>query len=253
MKMHTYVAIKDIVMQEMLHMVQVANILIATGGEVMIDDPSFAPSYPATGLPGHGSVLRNLTIHLNNYNLDHVYSTFMGIELPSPHKHNIDDLFTIGMFYKEIEHCIKILAGDIFKEPNINKNNLGTVHIITDTDSALEGMNEIIEQGEGAGYLNPNQIDTGMYAHYYRFEELVCKRRLIKIDDNSYTFSGDPIIYDKSGVYPMIDDPNKDSFEPHSHCYTQARAFHMVRIVIYYDCCKTFLMEVLKRCQKQLI
>ena len=232
-----YQAIRDIVMQEMLHMVQVANILIATGGEVMIDDPSFAPSYPTKGLPG--GVLRNLTIHLKNYNLEHVYNTFMGIELPSPHKHNFDDdsnLYTIGMFYKEIEHCIKILTDDIFKEPNIHKqvkwpwsiNSLGTVHIITDTDSAIRGMNEIIEQGEGAGYLNPNQIDTGMYAHYYRFEELVCKRRLIKIDDNSYAFSGDPIVYDKSGVYPMIDDPNKDSFESHSRCYTQAKAFHSV-------------------------
>ena len=73
-----YQAIRNVVMQEMLHMVQAANILIAVGGNVTIDDPNFAPKYPATGLPG--GVLRNLTIHLKNYNLIHVHNTFMGIE-----------------------------------------------------------------------------------------------------------------------------------------------------------------------------
>ena len=233
-----YQAIREVVMQEMLHMVQAANILIAVGGDVIIDDPSFAPSFPATGLPGH--VLCNLSIHLSNYNLEHVHNTFMAIELPSPHKKNLDDdciLYTIGMFYEEIEQCIKNLTDyDIFKEPNVNKqvkwpwniNNLGTVYIINDTDSAITGINQIIEQGEGAKYLDPNQIDTGMYAHFYRFEELVCQKRLVKVDKDSYAFDGPPIVYDKLGVYPMIDNPNKDSFQPHTRCYTQARAFHRV-------------------------
>ena len=83
-----YQAIRYVVMQEMLHMVQAANILIAVGGNVTIDDPNFAPKYPAIGFPG--GVLRNLTVHLKNYNLIHVHNTFMGIELPTPHnKSNI--------------------------------------------------------------------------------------------------------------------------------------------------------------------
>ena len=230
-----YKAIREVVMQEMLHFVQAANILIAIGGKVMIDGPDFVPKYPAKGLPGH--VHPYLNINLRKYNLEHVHSTFLVIELPM--SHNLDDvstLYTIGMLYKEIEQCIKILTDDIFKESNVKKqvkwpwntNNLGNVHIVNDTESAIRGINEIIEQGEGAAYLNFNQIDTGMYPHYYRFEELVCKRRLVKIDDHSYAFSGDPIIFDKLGVYPMVDGPNKNSFQPNTYCYTQARVFHRV-------------------------
>ena len=107
-------------------------------------------------------------------------------------------------------------------------NDLGTVYVIKDVNSAKKGINEIIEQGEGADYLDPNQIDTGMYAHFYRFEELVCQNRLIKVDNDSYSFDGDPITYDKSWVYPMIDNPDKNKFQPGTYCYTQARAFHRV-------------------------
>ena len=48
-----YKAIREVVMQEMLHFVQAANILIAIGGKVMIDGPDFVPKYSAKGLPGH--------------------------------------------------------------------------------------------------------------------------------------------------------------------------------------------------------
>ena len=233
-----YQAIRQVVMQEMLHFVQAANILIAIGGKVMIDGPDYAPKYPKKGLPG--GVHRHLNINLENYNLEHVHNTFMTIELPTPHKHNLDYvhiLETIAMFYKEIESCINTLEhDDIFKEPNLHKqvkwpwdiNDLGTVYVINDTDSALKGINEIIEQGEGASSLDPNQIDTGMYGHYYRFEELVCQNRLIKVDNDSYSFNGDPIVYDESWVYPMIKNPNKHSFQPGTYCYTQAKAFHRV-------------------------
>ena len=230
-----YKAIREVVMQEMLHFVQAANILIAIGGKVMIDGPDFVPKYPAKGLPGH--VHPYLNINLHKYDLEKVHNTFLVIELPT--SHNLDDmskLYTIGMLYKEIEQCIKILTDDIFKESNVKKqvkwpwniNDLGNLHIVDDTKSAVRGIKEIIEQGEGAAYLNLYQVDTGMYPHYYRFEELVCKRRLVKIDDNNYAYSGDPIIYDKLGVYPMVDDPNKDSFQPNTYCYTQARVFHRV-------------------------
>ena len=102
------------------------------------------------------------------------------------------------------------------------------MHLITNETSAKNGINEIIEQGEGASYLDPKQIKTGLYAHFYQFEELVCQKRLVEFNKTHYVFKGDPIIYDKSGVYPMIDDPSKNSFERHTNCYTQARAFHRV-------------------------
>ena len=239
-----YLAIREVVMQEMLHFVQAANILIATGGNLTIDDRDFAPEYPHKGLPG--GVHSNLEISLQNYNLEHVHNTFMMIELPIPHKRKLDDpfvLYTIGMFYDEIITCInnsKALGNDIFADNHGNKElqvtwpwgtppkAVGTVHIINDTNSAIEGINEIIEQGEGAGYLDPNQIDTGEYAHYYRFEELVCQNRLRRVDNKNYAFDGAPIVYDKFGVYPMYIPNKDDGFLPNSDCYTLAKSFHGV-------------------------
>jgi len=159
-------------MQEMLHFVQAANILIAVGGEIKIDDRDFVPSYPVTGLPG--GMLPGLKIYLENCNLEHVYRTFMAIEVPSPPENDTDDTpHTIGVFYKEIEKCIDSLSSeiDLFGNPKVNdqvkwpwhkENRVGTVHIITDTQSAKNGIDEIIEQGEGAGHLDPNQIDDGL-------------------------------------------------------------------------------------------
>ena len=236
-----YTAIREVVMQEMLHFVQAANILIATSGKLTIDDPDFVPKYPTRGLPG--GVHRHLYVSLENYNLQHLHNTFMIIELPTPHKRKFDNasiMYTVGMFYKEIKECINALGDDIFADSHVNKQvtwpwggppkTVGTVYVINDTDSAIKGIDEIIEQGEGANYLDPNQIDTGQYAHYYRFEELVCQKRLVKVDDHHYAFNGTPIIYDKSGVYPIYIPNKNDSkgFLPASDCYTQAKAFHSV-------------------------
>ena len=72
-----YQTIRDIALQEMLHFVQAANILIAIGGEVIVDDPNHVPSYPSTG-----SLLPGLDVNLENFNLQHVYDTMMAIETP---------------------------------------------------------------------------------------------------------------------------------------------------------------------------
>ena len=47
-----YSLIRGIVMQEMLHMVQAANLLIAVGGRPRIYGAKITPKYPITGLPG---------------------------------------------------------------------------------------------------------------------------------------------------------------------------------------------------------
>ena len=93
-----YQAISEVAMQEMLHFVQVANILIAVGGKVKIDGPKHAPSYPKTGLPG--GVLPNLHVKIEKFNLRHVYDVMMAIESPQKtrvaSKKPIYTLHTIG-------------------------------------------------------------------------------------------------------------------------------------------------------------
>ena len=47
-----YELIRSIVMQEMLHYAQAANILISIGGKVVLHTPEKAPKFPRKGLPG---------------------------------------------------------------------------------------------------------------------------------------------------------------------------------------------------------
>jgi len=233
-----YQAIRDIAMQEMLHFVQAANILIAVGGEVIVDDPNHVPSYPSTGgLPG--GVLPGLDVNLQKFNLQHVYDTMMAIETPMltfvARPFPEFTLFTIGQLYKEVAVCIRILGEDIFDASTASRqvhwpwtepSSIGTVHIVTDTESALSGIHQIIEQGEGEGPLNPNQVETGQYGHFYRFEEIVCQKRLVTTDQGGYAYAGAPIEFNPEGVYPMRDNPDSESINPGTDCHTEARAFH---------------------------
>ena len=233
-----YQTIRDIVMQEMLHFVQAGNILIAVGGEVIIDDPDHVPSYPSTGgLPG--GVLPGLDVSLEKFNLRHVYDTMMAIETPMLTYVARPDpeftLYTIGQLYKEISLCTRILGDSIFDPTTTDRqvswpwtepDSVGTVHIITDGKSARDAIDQIIEQGEGEGPLNPNQVATGQYGHFYRFEEIVCQRRLVETEEGGYAYTGAPIKYDPTGVYPMRDNPDSDTIVPNTDCYTEAKAFH---------------------------
>ena len=233
-----YQAIRDIAMREMLHFVQAANILIAVGGEVIVDDPNHVPSYPSTGgLPD--GVLPGLDINLENFNLQYVYDTMMAIETPMltyvGRPFPEFTLFAIGQLYKELAVCINILDEDIFDASTASRqvhwpwtepNSIGTVHIVTDVESALSGIHQVIEQGEGKGPLNPNQIKTGQYGHFYRFEEIVCQKRLVITDQGGYAYAGAPIEFNSEGVYPMRDNLDGESINPGTDCHTETGAFH---------------------------
>ena len=72
--------IHGVVMQEMLHLTQSANLLISVGGRPIIDSPNAAPKYPTKGLPG--GILPNLEISLRKFSLQQIHDVFMAIEYP---------------------------------------------------------------------------------------------------------------------------------------------------------------------------
>ena len=236
-----YHLIRSVVMQEMLHLVQVANILIATGETPIVDNPSFVPQYPREGLPG--CVHPKLKVYLDKFNLKQVHDVFLTIEQPNitciatPRPELANN--TIGQFYNEIEECIETLGNDIFKEGaeqlQVNwpwpllPNTVGKVHIVTDVNSSKAGIDEIVKQGEGSSPIDPNyDPKTDQLAHYYRFQEIVCRRKLIKVDDEHYAYRGPKISYDPQGVWPMRKHPGKGGIFPGTNCYTEAKAFHKV-------------------------
>ena len=234
-----YHKIRSVVIQEMQHMLQAANILIAIGGRPIIDDPTAVPSYP-THLPG--GVLPNLIVTLDKLSREHVYRVFMGIEVP--HNISIDAenpvIFndTIGQFYEEIGSCITHLGNSIIDKDKAEQQivwpwkapTVGFVRVINDTSSAIQAIQSITEQGEGSSPVDPTQgnstIIEGKLSHFYSFGEIVCGKRLVSNGEGDYCYQGMEIPFDPLGVWPMQPNPDKNKIPPNTNCYTEAKAFH---------------------------
>ena len=235
-----YDLIYSVIMQEMLHLVQAANILIAVGGTPIIDSKNTVPTYPTIGLPG--GVLPHLRVTLEKASLIHIYKVFMGIEVP--HNTSVDHLNpqifndTIGQFYGEIELCIEQLGDGIFvgggrPDQQVqwpwDSGDVGTVYTVTNVASAKQAINQIVEQGEGANPLDPTYNNTGELAHFYKFEEIVCQKHLILVNESGkpqYRYAGAEISFEPAGVWQMRDNPSKNCIPPNNNCYTEAKAFH---------------------------
>ena len=214
-------------MQEMLHMVQVANILIAVGGRPIIDSSEYAQKYPATGLPG--KVLSNLRVTSKKASKCHIQRIFMGVEYPhnmsAATKTSIITNSTIGLFYNQALNCMKELVSkdNIFNGSQQQvewpwDNSYGTVYKVHNLSTAEMAINEIQEQGEGASPLDP-MVTTGGdggLAHFYKFKEIACGKQLTR-KNNTYSFSGNDIPFNESGVWPMRNDPSSRGISTNTH------------------------------------
>ena len=229
---HVYQLLHSLVIQEMLHMTQSANILIALGGSPIIDSQDTVPSYPLTGLPG--GVLPQLHVKLNKLSLIHIKEVLMGIYAHEP------GLYTVNAFYNEILECMKFLnesGMNIFDSTTADKQvkwpwnatkSHGMVYVVTDTDSALQAVTRIISQ-KSVHLLDSadSELTSDNLGHFYKLEEIVCQRYLKQTDKHHYAYSGAPMPFDPLGVWPMHDDPSPNDIEPYSNCYIESKAFHL--------------------------
>lgn len=269
-----YHLIRNIIVQEMLHFAQAANILIAIGGKVKIDSNDTVPQFPTTGLPG--GVLPGLTLTLEKYTMKHVQENFMALEIPTD-RNTHKNWTTIGEFYTEIQDCMETLLANgekIFKKPHENKQvewpwetppDVGTLYKVTDMESANHAIEEIIEQGEGARADSPVDESTKQYAHFFRFEEIFCENKLVKLPGGGYAYTGDPIPYNPNGVWNMKDSLTISDIKKDTVCHTQAKTFHEVYRTLLRVLQDTFdghperirevvkLMELLKTHAKRVI
>ena len=233
-----YELIRSIIMQEMLHMVQSANILIALNGSPVIDSEHVAPKFPGN-LPGY--VLPGLNVTLERLSIRHVHDVLMTIEVPAEFLATdppINDTYayTIGRFYGEIEDCINELnnKGEISFDTSTDRQvkwpwtpsaQQGDVILIDSVEKAIQGIQLIVSQGEGTDGVNPFDNANNSLSHFFKFEEIVCQRRLKPINETHYSYSGSPIPLNESGVWNMRNNPNT-TIPPHSNCYTNAKNFH---------------------------
>lgn len=251
--------IKSVVLEEMLHMVMVANLLNAVGGTPKIGHKgrgNFIPSYPSKGLPG--GLMPHLRVNLAAFS-EKSTRTFIRIEHPAPEG---SDQKTIGEFYNALMHDIikleqaaqargkTIFTGKPERQVSAEHyygagGKLFEVHNLAD---AIRVIEEIVGQGEGVfggnsifsvGYnendksLNLFGADVEEYAHYFRFKEILYGRYYAPSDNahrdspNHGLPSGEKFEREWEDVYPMQDNPKMSDYPEGSPLYEKTYAFNV--------------------------
>jgi len=216
--------LREVVMEEMLHLTLVANILNALDRDPRIG-PGTVPRYPGP-LP-HSD--RSFEVSLLPF-CPEALETFRRIEHPAligappqPGRWT-----TIAQFYEALRDAVdrigadpKLWSGDRARQVRRAQyyGGGGEVIEVHGREAALEAIDIIIEEGEGfaggitgGGHLlgEPEEL-----AHYYRFDELARGRRYVLGDSPSHP-TGAPILLDYGAVAPMRPNPRAEDYPPDS-------------------------------------
>jgi hypothetical protein len=148
--------VRDVVLEEMLHMALVGNLINAIGGTPAL----VVPRYPGY-IPHHAA--GGPFIQLQPLSAELAQVVFMAIEKPELDPQapaEGDEFHTIGQFYKAIEegfvNCARADPGLFGHDTGRQRTDTyfgaggGELVHVCDLDSALLALREITEQGEGA-------------------------------------------------------------------------------------------------------
>ena len=248
--------VTSVLMEEMLHLTLAANLLNAVGGQPVLDAPHLLPGYPRL-LP-HGDP--SLEVRLLPFGAE-ALALFLAIERPSASDAppEGDAYETIGQFYKAIELGLRdlctslgesaVFAGDPARQVT-NKlayQGGGDIVAVTDLDSALQALQEVVEQGEGAAGHDVWDGDQDMFhaerdqvAHYYRFEELRLGRRYRRGDTPDSGPTGASVTVDWAGVHPMRPDPRSSDHAPGSTVRAAQEEFNQTYSTLLYQLQEAF-------------
>ena len=184
--------IRSVAIEEMLHLCLVRNLLLGTGGpEISFYCKDFIPTYPSPMLHHEPE----LTLHLEVCTPELMERVFMPLEMPrknaappQPDKYN-----TLGQFYAAIEKGLWYLdeheREELWKNPRTdfqytrgywNQDGGGELKAVSDLESALEAIGEIVEQGEGGGPDDPMvpkhplkpEFGEEELSHYAKFQRI---------------------------------------------------------------------------------
>ncbi|MGD9995996.1 MAG: ferritin-like protein [Ilumatobacteraceae bacterium] len=214
----------SVLMEEMLHVTLAANLLNAVGGRPEFDVPRMLPGYPRS-LP-HGDPSFHLSLWPYG---DEALEQFMHFERPAPPGAlpQDDGYETIAQFYGAIRRALPDLCSDLGEREvfrgtparqvtDLAYGGSGRIVTVIDLASALEAVDEIVEQGEGASLNDVWDGDHEMFhpereevGHFYRMRELHLGRRYRRGDTPRSGPTGDIITVDLGGIAPMAPNPRR--------------------------------------------
>ncbi|XP_078360553.1 uncharacterized protein LOC144644871 isoform X2 [Oculina patagonica] len=171
---------------------------------------------------------------------------------------------TIGGFYNHILNALgnltdcgknnSIFTGDPGKQVDVQHWSVqGHTIKVHDYFTAVEAIQNIVEQGEGSSPCNPIAWDTGKkkdLSHYFLFYSVAEKHKIqvvetasppdgdvgdddsvvdfTKLCNGTYYFNGSKIPFDPEGVWSMVSNPRMSKYTPGSKAYRQAERFNKV-------------------------
>jgi hypothetical protein len=222
--------IRQVMVEEMLHIVLVANVMNAIGFTPVMNDPKQLPRYPRKLLGDRGPEIR-----LRRFDREQV-KAFREVErgVEDARKARKCEYTTIGGMYLCIQQrlrdaCDKHGEGTIFTgkiERQISAGDYygagGEVMTVRCLNSAIHAITEIMEEGEGADLGNragdgdripgPPGEDRMDVAHFFKFNEMLHSRYYRPDDHVDAPPSGDDMVVDWNAVWPMRDDPKSEDY-----------------------------------------
>lgn len=256
--------IRGVVIEEMLHMILVANILNAISDEddlkqnngKLFDVKDIIPKYP-TPLPGNikPKECPDFKVNLRRFSQEAI-TDFCIIEHPS--NPNLDltkkeQFDGIGQFYQSIRWALTTLdkstPGGIFKgdparqvTPEHYYGSGGKIIKVTSLKEAELAIEEIVGQGEGIDgtISDPDNTMFGEdieYAHYFKFQEINFGRFYSPNDTNFKTPaksvpSGKPLDVSWSSVYNMQLNPSMNNYKNNPQLFDLASEFNKTYVAL---------------------
>jgi len=212
--------ILNIVLQEMFHMGQSANILTGIGGTPEINTD--APTYPG---PLPGGVRPGLIVDIQGLTLDWLENVAMQIEYPESGPivlYRGESYPTIGAFYTAIQEAIAALRPAFDTSKQLSASVAGNpVKVVSTPEEAIAAIQVIKEQGEGT----QKSPDAGTeLAHYYVFSEIWHGQSLVfNSSTGTWSYTGAPIPF--PNVYPVSSVPENGYPDAPEEVQTTIEAF----------------------------
>lgn len=236
--------LRSIFMEEMLHMTLAANVLNAVGGRPCLTTPDFIPEYPAY-LP-HSK--QAFLVPLAGFSPETI-RTLMRIERPEAAGAPAEDdhYETIGQFYEAIRQGLNnltaelglnaVFSGEPQRQIETDKTvyaGSGRIIPVTDLDSALAALDEIMHQGEGLNHEAIWDGDRNMFhhqrdevGHYFRLQEILEGRRFQRGDTPRTGPTGKSFQVDWDAVYHPDSNPRSTDHAPESEIGDKMRKFSL--------------------------
>ena len=242
--------ITGVLIEEMLHLTLAGNLLNAVGGRPRIDTTRMLLPYPRPLPHSDGS----FEVPLSRFSPE-ALEVFLEIERPAlPGAPPEGDQYeSIGQFYDAIRRGVvelcehlgeaAVFGGDPARQVSdgLVYTGGGRIVAVTSLESALEALEEIVEQGEGAqleiwdGDVDVMHPEREQIAHYFRFQELKLGRRYQCGDTPQSGPTGAAIAVDWDGVLPMRSNPRTGDHAPGSPIRTAQEAFNRAYCALLHE------------------